>query len=103
MGYAFIIFMDVNECQHIEELFVGVECRVCMLGFSRTKVCRVSQALVQGLEGDICHLRGFSIVRLSVSRVPGKLACRCQDGVHGECHRRCWRRDSDEDACLLSA
>ena len=39
MGYVFIDFMDVDDCQRD-----GVKCRVCLLRFSSAKVCQVSQA-----------------------------------------------------------
>lgn len=63
MGYAFINFRDVDACKRFEELFDGVECRVCLPGFSSAKVCRVTHARVQGLEENIRHLRSSSIMR----------------------------------------
>jgi len=63
MGYAFINFRNVHDCQRFTTEFDGVECRVCLPGFSSAKVCRVTHARVQGLEGNIRHLRSSTIMR----------------------------------------
>jgi len=63
MGYAFLNFRTVDECERFTAEFDGVECRVCLPGFSSAKVCRVTHARVQGLEGNIRHLRSSTIMR----------------------------------------
>jgi hypothetical protein len=63
MGYAFINFRKADDCQRFTTVFDGVECRVCLPGFSSSKVCRVAHARVQGLEGNIRHLRSSTILR----------------------------------------
>jgi hypothetical protein len=63
MGYAFLNFRTVDECERFTTEFDGVECRVCLPGFSSAKVCRVTHARVQGLEGNIRHLRSSTIMR----------------------------------------
>jgi len=63
MGYAFINFRNVETCERFMNDFDGVECRVCLPGFNSAKVCRVTHARVQGLEGNIRHLRNSTIMR----------------------------------------
>merc|ERR1712136_37283 len=63
MGYAFINFRDMGNCKRFMREFDGVECRVCLPGFNSAKICRVTFARVQGLDGNIRHLRNSTIMR----------------------------------------
>ena len=58
-----INFRNVETCERFMNDFDGVECRVCLPGFNSAKVCRVTHARVQGLEGNIRHLRNSTIMR----------------------------------------
>merc|ERR1712136_711100 len=69
MGYAFLNFRTVDECERFTAEFDGVECRVCLPGFSSAKVCRVSPPEWQAIGNRESH--GEPIASGSGRCVPG--------------------------------
>eukprot|EP00450_Noctiluca_scintillans_P032137 CAMPEP_0194550332 /NCGR_PEP_ID=MMETSP0253-20130528/95654_1 /TAXON_ID=2966 /ORGANISM="Noctiluca scintillans" /LENGTH=887 /DNA_ID=CAMNT_0039397771 /DNA_START=61 /DNA_END=2725 /DNA_ORIENTATION=- len=107
MGYAFINFRNVDDCQSFTTEFDGVECRVCLPGFSSAKVCRVTHARVQGLDGNVRHLRSSTIMR-DLAKYPewqplmvSSVECACLASAVPRCAEspmpafRDWRGTSD--------